>query len=48
MMETRLLLDQGGNKVSVGGGLTFSNSDTVDFGVAYSTSLLGGLEGPII
>ena len=38
-------VDQGGNKVSVGvSGLTFSTSDTVDFGVAYSTSLLGGLE----
>jgi len=39
-------VDQGGNKVSVGvSGLTFSTSDTVDFGVAYSTSLLGGLSG---
>ena len=39
-------VDQDGNKVSVGAsGLTFSTSDTVDFGVAYSTSLLGGLEG---
>ena len=38
-------VDQDGNKVSVGAsGLTFSTSDTVDFGVAYSTSLLGGLE----
>ena len=38
-------VDQDGNKVSVGvSGLTFSTSDTVDFGVAYSTSLLGGLE----
>ena len=38
-------VDQGGNKVSVGvSGLTFSTSDTVDFGVAYSTSLLSGLE----
>jgi len=38
-------VDQYGNKVSVGAsGLTFSTSDTVDFGVAYSTSLLGGLE----
>ena len=36
---------QDGNEITVGtGGLTFSNSDTVDFGVAYSTSLLGGLE----
>ena len=39
-------VSQDGNKITVGtGGLTFSNSDTVDFGVAYSTSLLGGLEG---
>ena len=39
-------VDQDGNKITVGtGGLTFSNSDTVDFGVAYSTSLLDGLEG---
>ena len=38
-------VSQDGNKITVGtGGLTFSNSDTVDFGVAYSTSLLGGLE----
>ena len=38
-------VDQDGNKVSVGAsGLTFSTSDTVDFGVAYSISLLGGLE----
>ena len=38
-------VDQNGNKVSVGAsGLIFSTSDTVDFGVAYSTSLLGGLE----
>ena len=41
-------VSQDGNKITVGtGGLTFSNSDTVDFGVAYSTSLLGGLEGGI-
>ena len=40
-----IVVDQDGNKVSVGAsGLTFSTSDTVDFGVAYSTSLLGGLE----
>ena len=39
-------VDQNGNKVSVGASwLTFSTSDTVDFGVAYSTSLLGGLSG---
>jgi len=39
-------VSQDGNKITVGtGGLTFSNSDTVDFGIAYSTSLLGGLEG---
>ena len=39
-------VSQDGNKITVGtGGLTFSNSDTVDFGVAYSTTLLGGLEG---
>ena len=39
-------VSQDGNEITVGtGGLTFSNSDTVDFGVAYSTSLLGGLEG---
>ena len=38
-------VDQDGNKVSVGAsGWTFSTSDTVDFGVAYSTSLLSGLE----
>ena len=38
-------VSQDGNEITVGtGGLTFSNSDTVDFGVAYSTSLLGGLE----
>ena len=41
-------VSQDGNKISVGAsGLTFSTSDTVDFGVAYSTSLLGGLEGGI-
>ena len=41
-------VSQDGNKITVGtGGLTFSNSDTVDFGIAYSTSLLGGLEGGI-
>ena len=41
-------VSQDGNEITVGtGGLTFSNSDTVDFGVAYSTSLLGGLEGGI-
>ena len=39
-------VSQDGNEITVGtGGLTFSNSDTVDFGIAYSTSLLGGLEG---
>ena len=39
-------VSQDGNEITVGtGGLTFSNSDTVDFGVAYSTTLLGGLEG---
>ena len=39
-------VDQDGNKVSIGtSGLTFSTSDTVDFGVAYSTSLIGGLTG---
>ena len=38
-------VDQDGNKVSVGAsGWIFSTSDTVDFGVAYSTSLLSGLE----
>ena len=38
-------VDQDGDKISIGAsGLTFSTSDTVDFGVAYSTSLLGGLE----
>ena len=41
-------VDQDGNKVSIGtSGLTFSTSDTVDFGVAYSTSLLGGLTGGV-
>ena len=41
-------VSQDGNEITVGtGGLTFSNSDTVDFGIAYSTSLLGGLEGGI-
>ena len=41
-------VSQDGNKISVGAsGLTFSTSDTVDFGVAYSTSLLGGLEGGV-
>jgi hypothetical protein len=41
-------VSQDGNKITVGtGGLTFSNSDTVDFGVAYSTSLLGGLSGGV-
>ena len=39
-------VSQDENKITVGtGGLTFSNSDTVDFGIAYSTTLLGGLEG---
>ena len=41
-------VDQDGNKVSLGtSGLTFSTSDTVDFGVAYSTSLIGGLTGGV-
>ena len=41
-------VSQDGNKISVGAsGLTFSTSDTVDFGVAYSTSLLGGLSGGV-
>ena len=41
-------VDQDGNKVSIGtSGLTFSTSDTVDFGVAYSTSLIGGLTGGV-
>ena len=41
-------VSQDGNEITVGSsGLTFSTSDTVDFGVAYSTSLLGGLEGGI-
>ena len=41
-------VSQDGNEITVGtGGLTFSNSDTVDFGVAYSTSLLGGLSGGV-
>ena len=41
-------VSQDGNEITVGtGGLTFSNSDTVDFGVAYSISLLGGLEGGV-
>ena len=41
-------VSQDGNEITVGtGGLTFSNSDTVDFGIAYSTSLLGGLEGGV-
>ena len=40
--------DQDGSKFSVGTqGITFSNSDTVDFGVEYSTSLLGDLEGSV-
>ena len=39
-------VSQDGNEISVGAsGLTFSTSDTVDFCVAYSTSLLGGLSG---
>ena len=41
-------VSQDENKITVGtGGLTFSNSDTVDFGVAYSASLLGGLSGGV-
>ena len=41
-------VSQDGNEISVGAsGLTFSTSDTVDFGVAYSTSLLGGLSGGV-
>jgi len=41
-------VSQDGNEITVGtGGLTFSNSDTVDFGISYSTSLLGGLEGGV-
>jgi hypothetical protein len=41
-----LSVDQDGNKVTVGvGGLSFSNSDTVTFGVAYETDLLFGLNG---
>ena len=41
-------VSQDGNKISVGAsGLTFSTSDTVDFGIDYSTSLLGGLSGGI-
>ena len=43
-----IVVDQDENKVSVGAsGLTFSTSDTVDFGVAYSASLLGGLSGGV-
>ena len=45
---TTIAYDQNGSEFSVGtGGLTFSNSDTVDFGVAYSTSLIGGLTGGV-
>ena len=44
---TTIAYDQNGSEFSVGtGGLTFSNSDTVDFGVSYSTSL-GGLTGGV-
>ena len=41
-------VSQDGNEITVGSsGLTFSTSDTVDFGIDYSTSLLGGLSGGI-
>ena len=41
-------VSQDGNEITVGSsGITFSTSDTVDFGIDYSTSLLGGLSGGI-
>ena len=41
-------VSQDGNEISVGSsGITFSTSDTVDFGIDYSTSLLGGLSGGV-
>ena len=40
--------DQDGSEFSIGtGGISFSNSSTVDFGVEYSTSLLGNLESSV-
>jgi outer membrane translocation and assembly module TamA len=44
--DAYLTVDQDGNAVTVGvGGLSFSNSDTVTFGIAYDTDLLFGLNG---
>ena len=44
--DAYLMVDQDGNAVTVGvGGLSFSNSDTVTFGIAYDTDLLFGLNG---
>ena len=41
-------VSQDGNEVSVGAsGLTFSTSDTVDFGVDWSMDLIGGLSGGV-
>jgi len=42
--DASLKVDQDGNEVSVGG-LSFTNSDTVTFGIAYDTELLFGLSG---
>jgi hypothetical protein len=44
--DASIKVAQDGNEVTVGvGGLSFSNSDTVTFGVAYETDLLFGLNG---
>ena len=44
--DASLKVDQDGNEVTVGvGGLSFTNSDTVTFGIGYETELLFGLNG---
>jgi len=44
--DASIKVAQDGNEVTVGvGGLSFSNSDTVTFGIAYETDLLFGLNG---
>ena len=40
--------DQDGGETTVGvGAISLTNSDTVDIGIAYNTSLLGGLSGSV-
>lgn len=40
--------DQDGGETTVGvGGISLTNSDTVDVGIAYATSLMGGVSGSV-